>query len=314
MQRAWILAIVGGAVMLALIGAAVALLGKGGGEGEEPVAAVVQQPTVEDAAEQAAYETRNVLVAAAVLEKGHLISVGDWVEEEKSEEGLPLDVLRVRNAEGLAGAALKQLLEPGDILRESLVVRPGARGFVSLLLAPGHRAVGVNVTQATRDAGLVDPGDRVDVVFTAIASHGEGISGPGVEALPDNVTGSKLTRMLMEDVRVLAIDRFVHDASSENEPREQAASFGVATLEVPTAQVPVLVHAERTGELSLVVRASRTGSDTQRRATAVHTQELLLPGVSAKRPPLEAVHEVKIIRGAGGEERKVFPGLGEAGE
>ena len=116
------------------------------------------------------------------------------------------------------------------------------------------RAVSVNVGRATRYAGLVDPGDRVDVVFTAGAPPTGDLVG---DTLPTTTGGDRLTRVLFEDVRVLAIDRTVRPpAVGGEEPPEERSEFATATLEVSPAQAPALIHANREGELALVARAA----------------------------------------------------------
>ena len=46
------------------------------------------------------------------------------------------------------------------------VVKPGERGFLAAVLEPGMRAISVPVDEAAGNAGLIFPGDRVDLILT----------------------------------------------------------------------------------------------------------------------------------------------------
>ena len=309
MSRTAIVAITGTIITIMLLVTGLWLMkGSGGAPPAQPVEQAAQP--AEPGNGEEAPPARTVLVAASPLAKGELLGWEDWVVGEEVPDQMPALALEKGDQKALAGAAATRSIEAGEILAESMVVRPGQHGFLPTILAPGHRAVGINVTHATREAGLVRAGDRVDVVLTAVASHTEGVS---AEKLPVNVEGAKLTRVLLEDIRVLAIDRRIHDMGEEDEAREEQAPFGLATVEVTQRQVPVLIHAEQIGDLSLVVRSERKGNGRGGRDVAVHVKELLLPGVKRDRSPLEAVHQVQVIRGRQEAVREVFDAPGGDG-
>ncbi len=50
------------------------------------------------------------------------------------------------------------------------VVKPGERGFLAAVLEPGMRAISVPVDEAAGNAGLIFPGDRVDLILTQTLS------------------------------------------------------------------------------------------------------------------------------------------------
>ena len=51
-------------------------------------------------------------------------------------------------------------------MRAGDVMRPGDHGFLAAVLLPGMRAVTVGVDAITGTAGLIWPGDRVDLILT----------------------------------------------------------------------------------------------------------------------------------------------------
>ena len=253
-------------------------------------------------------ESRGVLIATRYLPVGTLIAEADMVSDNLEIGRIPAGAAADSDLDDLIGAAVRAPIDAGTPLLSTDLVHPGARGFLSLILAPGMRAVSVNVGRATRHAGLVDPGDRVDVVFTAGAPPTENLAG---SALPATRGGDRLTRLLFEDVRVLAIDRTVRPpAVGGEEPVEERSEFDTATLEVSPDQAPVLIHANREGELALVARSAMPGSVPSPVPAAVHVQELLLPGAERVVPPAKAIPRTVQIFRAGSEERMSFPESG----
>lgn len=54
----------------------------------------------------------------------------------------------------------------GEPLVEGKIARPGDRGFLAAVLKPGMRAMSIAVNETTGVAGLIYPGDRVDILLT----------------------------------------------------------------------------------------------------------------------------------------------------
>ena len=114
---------------------------------------------------------------------------------------------------------------------------------------------------------------------------------------------------------MLAIDRTVRPpAVGGEEPVEERSEFDTATLEVSPDQAPVLIHANREGELALVARSAMSGPVPSPVPAAVHVQELLLPGAERAIPPAKAIPRVVRIFRAGSEEHVSFPESGLPGE
>ena len=64
------------------------------------------------------------------------------------------------------GALTKRAIEEGALITWDKIIVPGGPGFLTSMLAPGHRAVTVEVDRATTAANIIRPGDRVDVILT----------------------------------------------------------------------------------------------------------------------------------------------------
>ena len=231
--------------------------------GEEPVAEPADPP-----------ETRGVLAAARPLPVGSLIGEEDLTALEIEVDAVRKGHIPVGEEEPedlLRGYAVRVPIAPGEAVLRSAVVGPGQRGFLAAVLGPAARAVTIRVGPATSHAGLVDPGDRVDVILSAELETTDG-------------SRSVLARTIVEDVRVVAVDRRV--GSPEGSTGGGASGSGdgegalrtemiTATLEVSPEQGDRLVLGEHEGKLSLAVR-SLSAVVPRPSAVAVELQDLLL--------------------------------------
>ena len=283
------------------------------GPGPEPVADAPPAPEI------VSLETKPMLVAARYLAVGALLGEADVVSEPLEAGRIPSGAIPESDAEDILGTAVRVPIDAGTPVLFTDLVHPGARGFLSLILSPGMRAVSVRIEPETRFAGLVDPGDRVDVIFTASAPPTDHLLLLDVDSSGEG----PLSRVLFEDLRVLAIDRTVRPPAVGGEaPVEERSEFTVATLEVSPAQAPVLVHANRQGQIALAIRAAQAAPDPASSVSAgVHIEDLFYPDARPKPPheidPVaaevfdEPTKGVSIFRAhTRTEEWKEFPDIG----
>ena len=205
------------------------------------------EPVVEAPPPPPPEKTREVLAAARPLPVGTLIGPGDIVETSLDRADVHDQHIEPGDTKPheLNGWAVREALVAGAPLTRSVLVGPGQSGFLAAVLRPGTRAVTVRLGSSTRDAALVEPGDRVDVILSANLS----------------VDGSDVTlvRTIVEDARVVAIDRRIVDPrageSGDSAEGGEGAGIETATLEVSPSQGDRLVLGEQEGSLSLAVRS-----------------------------------------------------------
>ena len=307
MRRYWaVVALLVAAVLLVTLAVTYGLLnlGRPPQSVPEPVADAPPVPEV------VTPETKRMLLAARYLSVGTLLGEDDVVSDALEVGRIPAGAIPAKSGDDILGTAVRVPIDAGTPMRFTDLVHPGARGFLSLILSPGMRAVSVNIGPATRHAGLIDPGDRVDVIFTA--------SAPSTDLFEESDLlagaaggGARLSRTVFEDLRVLAIDRTVRPpAVGGEEPPDQRQEIATATLEVSPAQAPALVHANREGELALAVRAARATPDPASSLSAVHIQELLLPDARPSSPPPVALSRVVKVFRPDSEDEVRFPDTG----
>lgn len=196
-----------------------------------------------------------LLATAHRLRAGTLIQPADFIPitqiGSQPPPGAVLDTPADRSA--YTGAMVRHPLEAGAMLLASEVIRPGDHGFLAAVLKPGMRAVSVGVDAITGTAGLIWPGDHVDLILT------QSLSAPN---LPPSKSVAAET--VLSDVRVIAIDqRLVQGANTQG--KEQAPARTV-TLEVTPNQAERVDVAAHLGPLSLIVRP--TDASPQPRLTA----------------------------------------------
>jgi pilus assembly protein CpaB len=196
-----------------------------------------------------------VLTAARTLRAGTLLKPEDLATEPRPPNDVPAGArIDSGTARGdLLGAMIRRNLSKGDALLMADALNPGDRGFLAAVLGPGMRAVTVGVDAVTGLAGLVWPGDRVDLILTQ-SQDGSNVS----------AAHRVSAETVLHDGRVLAIDRQLMQGATSESP--EAAMARTVTLEVTPAEAVRVAVAVRLGHLSLSVvavpQAPGRGSET----------------------------------------------------
>jgi pilus assembly protein CpaB len=186
-----------------------------------------------------------VLVAARPLHAGALLKPDDLTARDMPSAEVPHgaeeDSPAARAA--LVGAMVRHSLMPQEALLPNDVMHPGDRGFLAAVLGAGMRAVTVGVDAVSGSAGLIWPGDRVDLVLTQEIAD------------PSAPPGRRIAgETVLRNVRVIAIDQHLVQGAGPGGSDPVAAR--TVTLEVTPADAERVAVASRLGRLALVVRAA----------------------------------------------------------
>jgi pilus assembly protein CpaB len=156
------------------------------------------------------------------------------------------------DTKSLIGTVARLPITVGQPITSSRIVHPGEQGFLAAALKPGMRAISVAVNDTTGIAGLVFPGDRVDMLLTHEIPTAGG-----------NSEKRHVTETVLENIRILAIDQSL---SHQNDPKQTgpAVVAKTATIEVSPKQAEMVYVASTLGLLSLSLRslASPDGGTT----------------------------------------------------
>lgn len=233
-------------MMALLLAGAATFAARGWLERDEP-ARTAAEPAKPEAA-------KAVLVAAADLAVGSFVQAESLRWQEWPDVVVPPSYLVRGQADetSYVGAVVRQPLTAGEPVTAPAIVKPGDRGFLAAVLEPGMRAISVPIDEAAGNAGLVLPGDRVDLILTQT-----------VNVDNDPAGARRVSETVLEDLRVIAMGRRL----SSGEGEEGQASR-TATLEAPPAAVERIALAGELGKLALSLRslAAAGGADTVERA------------------------------------------------
>lgn len=234
-----------------------------------------------------------VLVAAHDLQAGSLLKAEDIQADSVAKADLPADAKQDTqdNRGALIGAMIRRSLIKGETLRDADVTTTRDHGFLAAVVRPGMRAISIGVDAISGAAGLISPGDRVDVIL--------------LQSIADNnlPLGRRVAaETVLSNARVVAIDKQLVQSAAPG-----AADAPVArtvTLEVTAGQAERVSVAGRIGHLSLTVRAADANAS-----------QLLL---AARQPPVFASDVSHALMGQQIRPKvntiKVFPGAGKSEE
>jgi len=187
--------------------------------------------------------TARALVAAQDLPAGTLLTDLDmaWIAPPPGnpDKNLVRDTEVKRSA--LRGAYLKRDIKAGEFVRVDGIIRPGEHGFITAALAPGMRAISVEVTQAVGVSGYIAPGDRVDVILT------QQINDTSQQKVLDP---RRVAETVATNVRVLSLEQSVDEQTGK------PVLGQTATVEVTPKQAETLALAKEMGKLTLALRGS----------------------------------------------------------
>ena len=202
-----------------------------------------QTPAAPQVVERPAVPVRTVVVATKPLRFGMEVSKTALKEIEWPEGAIPKgafskmgDILETGNKRlVLAAIAVNE-----PVLKEK-ITGPGQRATLSALVAPGMMAVAIPVNDVLGVAGFVLPGERVDILLTQSDTR---------EIVGKASKKTAFTDILLQNVRVLAVDQLTDDRAAKPELAK------TVTIEVDPAQAQRIALARSVGTLSLALRSA----------------------------------------------------------
>ncbi|CAK0762780.1 pilus assembly protein CpaB [uncultured Gammaproteobacteria bacterium] len=142
----------------------------------------------------------------------------------------------------LSGSAARQPLFAGEPVTEAKFVKRNDASFLATILPEDQRAFTVQLTETNSFSGLIQPGDRVDVLLTYPRSSNDST---------DKSAYHNQTETIARNLKVIAIDSFLKfdDANKTRQGR-------TATLQVDPQLGEVLSMAQKEGQISLMLRSA----------------------------------------------------------
>lgn len=129
-------------------------------------------------------------------------------------------------------------IPPGGTITSSKIGAP-ANAALPVRLTPGMRAISIEVDKVKGVSGLLQPGDRVDVI-----------------AVPPKIGNQPPpAATILRGIRILALGNTLEYSSATPSPNEQSAA--TVTLEVTPSQADLLAMADVNATLRLALRSPR---------------------------------------------------------
>ncbi|HEY5760806.1 MAG TPA: Flp pilus assembly protein CpaB [Steroidobacter sp.] len=184
---------------------------------------------------QKQYRLVNVVVAKADLSSGSVLSSQTVAVREVPNTFLHADAVRSEQWGSIAGRVLSRPVHGGETILNSHLAQGAGAGF-SAQLPEGMRALTFPVDEEASIAGMLAPGDRIDLLFTTAAAN-DSVTLPLLLSVPVIATG----------LRTQANEHSLPD-------RLQSGPFRTITVAVTPGDAAKITLAQEAGRISVALR------------------------------------------------------------
>lgn len=225
-----------------------------------------------------------ILVAANPIEANKALSIKDLRWQEIAADKVQAEDIKhePQAMENYLGRQLLINLSKDQIIKKNYFA-PRQAQRMAQLIRPGKYAMTVALNKNNSENLFIVPGDKVDVFLTRPISND-----------PNRLMNEFITRLLLADVRVLAVDKTTTQESQTNtaiKPSSQAPEQKTLTLELDTPQAELLALGLSIGTLSFALR-TETGASPDNSSAIITSKSLGIP----QSPPIIEYHGAKIIQ------------------
>lgn len=182
-----------------------------------------------------------VVAAKRDLAVGTIVDADTMAVRALPADGLPGSVVRPERFDAVEGGRLTVALKAGEPLIAATVVRPDTAALAARVRS-GVRAITIAVDEVNALSGMLQPGDRIDLLVSARAP-----ARTAADAIAD------VTVPLMQDIPVLAVGRQFR-ASTGSSPDAAPRPYTTITIEAEPVQAQKLIVAQRSGRLTAMLR------------------------------------------------------------
>lgn len=179
----------------------------------------------------------SVVVAKRDLARGETVGPDTMAVRELPEAWAPQGAVTPEQFDAVAGSVVGVAMRAGEPLLHAAVSSPESAGLSSRV-REGIRAMTISVDEVNAISGMLQPGDRIDLMLSARLPPG----GPA--------GSQEVSRPLLQDVVVLATGRQIRPGQDDR----QARAYTTITVEVRPEQAQRLVVAQRVGRLTALLR------------------------------------------------------------
>lgn len=217
------------------------------------------------------YATREVVVANRDLSAGEQLNANAVALREIPRTYLPSTAIDQTSWPDYRGGEITHPIGAGEPVMPSQIQKTTTARLADRI-SPGDRAITIPVRGTSALSGLLEPGDRVDLMLTV------------------NDENSRRTLPLLDDVPIIATGALI------NTGNETAidAGYNDITLAVSTLEAAKITHAQVIGEIRPILR-----NDEDEKALPRHVidRQTLLAGISGSETNGQRKQQVELIIG-----------------
>jgi len=183
-----------------------------------------------------------MVVAKRDLQRGDSVTAETMAVRQIPSDLAPSSGIRPDRFESYLGSTLAMSVRSGEPLLAVAIAGADAAHFSQRLRA-GSRAITIAVDEVNALSGMLQPGDRIDLMLTARTPDYRG-------------DAQDKTVPLMQDVLILATGRQVRPdlRGDTDNPGAQERQFGAITIEVDPDGAQRLIVAQRSGRITAMLR------------------------------------------------------------
>lgn len=195
------------------------------------------------------YATRSVIVAGSDLPKGTALGDRHVALRDMPSRYLHQQALSPKDWKQINGTTLTTAIDSGEPILPSHTLQE-ANTRLAQLVSIGDRAITIPANGSAAIAGLLHPGDRLDLMLTHRRSEGE------------------QTQSLLKNVPILATG----ERTTRGRGDSQSTRYRNLTLAVSPTQAARITHAMAIGEIQVALR----GDDDHRLAAIPQVDQSML--------------------------------------
>jgi pilus assembly protein CpaB len=230
-------------------------------------------------------EMVDVVVAKGDLERGTHVGPENMAVRPMPREYVPGTAVTPDQFANVEGARLSVDLRGGEVLLRGTLEGADESTFAHKV-RDGVRAMTVSVDEVNSISGLLQPGDRIDLFFTARPPRG------GYQQAPET------TMVLMQNVVLLATGRQVRPSIGDNGQPGATRSYSTVTIEASPRDAQRLILAQKSGTLTAVLRGPEDQAPLQ--AQVMDSRDLFGAAPVVKRVARSTGPQAEIIVGGKG--------------
>ena len=184
----------------------------------------------------ATLETAPIYVALHNINLGDPINAGMIALEEWPRDKVPQG--SISKIEDLEGRRARTTIISGTPILEPQLLASGELADPVAAIPDGYRISTISVNAEKSAAGLLSPGDRVDIQLFVAANQRQGIM-------------ESKTRLILQNIRVFAVEQAVQRSAEGDESKSIPKTVSLLVLPQQASKIDL---AQNLGELSLIPR------------------------------------------------------------